>query len=354
MVAIVERLDRFISVRTFGIAFAVFFLLMLTTIIAAGLMGEPPQNEIEKIVTISNEETVPVTSGDLSQMDITEPPPQTPAVTEAGKPQPKDIQEVASGLTEDSPDGKLPIVSKVDGLTPFKAYSAEFMPDPAAKALVSFVMVDYGLSQKNSSTAISQLPSGVSFALDAYTRDAQKWTSDARKLNHEVWLSLPLQAKNYPQIDTGPKTVLAAMSADEAIKTRLPKTLGIATGYAGLVTDNASAFASASPSLQKILSSAAERGLGIVQSDPSDKTFGPLVAQTKAPFAQANLWLDGVSSDKDLLARFIELEASAVKNKKLIVFFRPYPATIAAISKWSKDASTRGIQLAPLSAVITK
>ncbi len=43
-----------------------------------------------------------------------------------------------------------------------------------------------------------------------------------------------------------------------------------------------------------------------------------------------------------------------MKNKKIIVFFRPYPVTIKAISDWAKQAAARGVQIAPLSAVVTK
>lgn len=351
--AIVHRLDNVISVKLFAIAFAASFILLIAGFVAAGMMGSAPSSSIEKLVSINPEKTVEVSSGDLNQLDITAPPPKPAATTEAGKPQARHIKPFIDGLHEKTAYGLAPIIHKTDGLTPFKAYAAEFTPDPAAKALISFVMVDFGLSQKNSSASIKELPEGVSFTLDAYTRDAQTWANHAREMNHEVWLSLPLQSKNYPQVDTGPKTILASLSPGDT-NNRILDTLGIATGYVGVITNNASAFESAKPSLQKSLSSIAERGLGIVQSDPADRTLGGLAAQTKAPFGQANLWIDQINSEKDLQAQFINIESSAVKNKKLIVFFRPYPATIKAITNWAKQAGNRGIQLAPLSAVISQ
>lgn len=350
----VTRLEDTLSVRTFTLSLAGLFALLLITIVTSGFLGQAPASGIEKILSIPGQDTVALNSGDLNELDITAPPPKPkPAVTEAGKPQPKEIENALSGLYEETPYGLVPVTRKEDGMTPFKAYASTFTPDPAAKATISFVMVDFGLSQKNSESSIKDLPEGVSFVLDAYTKNAQKWTDDARKFNHEVWLSLPLQTKDYPKIDTGPQTLLAALSDGES-NARLLQTLALATGYAGIVANNSVAYESKQEHLQKILSSIADRGLGIIQSDPSDKTLASLATQTKAPFAHADTWIDQVNSEKTLQAKFIDIEATAVKNKKLIVFFHPYPATLKALKKWSGEAANRGIQFAPLSAQVSK
>ena len=349
------RLEDTLSVKTFTLSLAVLFALMFSAIGVGGFLGEAPPNGIEKTLSIPGHDTVAVNSGDLNQLDITAPPPKPKpeATTEAGKPQPKKIETAVAGLHEETPQGLVPMTRKEDGLTPFKAYAATFTPDPSAKALVSFVMMDFGLSDKTSQSAITDLPQGVSFVLDAYTKNAQKWTDDARKFNHEIWLSLPLQTKDYPKIDTGPKTILTGLSDGES-NTRLLQTLSLSTGYVGVIADNASAYSAKPDLLQKILASVADRGLGIIQSDPSDRMLGQLAAKTKAPFAHADTWIDQVNSEKTLQAKFIDIESMAVKNKKLVVFFHPYPATLKALKKWSTESANRGIQLAPLSAVVSK
>lgn len=353
---LVNRLEDTLSVRTLTFTLAGLLGLTLLTVITSGFIGKPPVKGIEKLLSIPGEDTVAVNSGDLNELDITAPPPSkanTSDVTQAGKPQAKAIESTVSGLQEETPYGLVPVIRQQDGVTPFKAYSSTFTPDPAAVATVSFVMVDFGLSKKYSESSIKDLPEGVSFVLDAYTKDAQKWTDEARKLNHEVWLSLPLQTKDYPKVDTGPKTILSSLSEGDA-NTRLLQTLALSTGYAGVIAHNASAYSSSANNVQKLFTSIADRGLGLIQSDPSDKIIGTLAAKSNPLFARADTWIDQVNSEKTLQAKFIDIEATAVKNKKLIVFFHPYPATLKALKKWSEEAANRGIQFAPLSAAVSK
>ncbi len=347
---VLTRLDEVIAVKTFSLATAFFLTCIVATFITAGLSGKSPVNGIEKTLSIPTHDTVAVDSGDLNQLDITAKPAPKPKLNE---PQPIEIEDAVAGLHTETPHGLVPIIRKEDGLTPFKAYAAPFAVDPSAKALVSFVMLDYGLSEKTSDTAVKNLPSGVTLVLDAYTRDAQKWTSEARRHGHEVWLSLPLQSKDYPTIDTGPKTILATLSDGDA-DNRLKQTLGVATGYSGLVINNSFGFGKAPNLLEKVLNDIAGRGLGIVQSSTIDQNLSKLVAQTKAPFALADLNMSNMDSGKSLPEKLIDIEAMAVEKKKLVIFFSPYPATIKALQDWSEKASNRGVQFAPLSAVVSK
>ncbi len=346
--------DYYLSLKTLRYALASLLTLAVAVIILAGFLGTPPLRGPQTIVSLQSEKTVAVNSGDLNQLDLKTPPPAPPSpaiVTDAGKPQPHDIEDAIAGLHEATPYGLAPVVRVEDHMTAFRAYASPFTPAVDTKGTVSFVMVDFGLSDKISQSGITDLPSAVTFLLDTNAKNAQKWTSDARRYSHEVWVSLPLQTNDYPQIDTGPKTIIANMDPTESNK-RLLQTLGVSTGYAGVIINNANAFASLKDQLQKVLASVSARGLAIAQSDPADKSTSDMAAAINAPFTQNNTWIAQISSEKDLQTKFIDIESSAVKNKKIVVFFRPYPATIKAIQNFAKDSASRGIQLAPLSATI--
>ena len=349
------RLDDVFSLRTFLIALAVFLAVFIAAIVFAGMTGKVIDTSVHTVVAIPTESTIAQTSGDLNQLDITTPPPKpvtAQPIAQAGKPQPRNVEDYTNGLVEKTPFGFAPVISK-EGLTPFKAYSSTFAVDPKATALISFVMMDYGLSYKSSADAITNLPEGISFLLDANAKDAQKWTTGGRKYNHEIWLSLPLQPKDYPDTDTGPKTLLLNSKPEELSK-RLMQTLSLATGYAGIIVSNANAFVAQKDLLGNIMTEISKRGLGVIESDPSDKILGSVVASTKAPYAQNNFVIDNVVSAKDIQSALITIEGRAAKDKKIIVFFKPYPAIVKAITDWSVDAQNRGVQLAPLSAVVQK
>ncbi|PZP54043.1 MAG: hypothetical protein DI586_10370 [Micavibrio aeruginosavorus] len=343
------QVDEVIDVKTFSIASAVLLSGIVLTFIVSGLTGTAPVSGIEKTLIIPAHNTVAVDSGDLNQLDITSPPPkqiETKAKT-------IEIEDAIAGLHTETPYGLVPVIRKEDGLTPFKAYAPPFAANASAKALVSFVMTDFGLSEKTSESAIKNLPAGVTMVLDSYARGAQEWASKARTHGHEVWLSLPLQSIDYPAVDTGPKTVHSSLSDNEA-NIRMLQSLGIATGYSGVIVNNSLGFSQSQPLLQKILADIAGRGLGIVQSDKTDNNLSKMAAQTKAPYGVADVNIDLIDGEKSLSAKLIEIEAMAVDRKKLIVFFSPYPATVKALQDWSTKAAGRGIQFAPLSAIVSK
>jgi len=351
LAAKVERLDRHLSVKTFGLSFALLLTAAVGTIIWAGITGDTPRTVVEKTIEIPTIDTVAVKSGDLNQLDLKAKPPKGTA-TEAGKPQPRNIEAAIQGLYEKTPFGNVPIVRENDGLTPFKAYSAPFAADMNAKARISFLISDFGLSEKITRPLISDFPSAISFMVSPYLKDAQKWMNEARIYSHEVWLSVPVQGKTYPTVDTGPNTILHKMDESES-NARLLRSLGTATGYSGVVIDNLDAFGQHKNNAQKILSSIAMRGLGILQTDPNDALTLHFIGDIKAPTGMVTLNLDTPLSDKDVQNKLIEIGSAAVQKKKLIVLVRPYPATIKALQKWFPEAENRGIQLAPVSAILT-
>ncbi len=346
--AMAQRLEGILHLRTLYIALGSLFALLLTLILSAGFLGRPVSSGIEVLLPLPQEKTVAMQSGDLNQLDLKLPAPAQPNET---KPGPQDIEDAVAGLHETTPEGLVPVIRKEDGLTAFKAYAAPFTLAADAKGRIALVMVDYGLSDKGSASVAAQLPGAVTFALDPNTRQAQKWTGEARKNSHEVWISLPLQTRQYPAIDTGPRTLLVYGAPEETTK-RLLQTLALSTGYAGVVANDAASFAGAKDSLKKIMDEISGRGLGIVQSDPGDKILPSMLTDGRMPFGQANIWIDQVSSEKNLLTTFADIEAAAQKNKTVIVFFRPYPALVKAVANWSNTIDKRGLQLAPLSAVV--
>lgn len=340
-----NRVEDFFPLRSFLISLAALSGFSIAVISAVTLLHTPPASTVETFVTVP-EQTVAVKSGDLNQLDLHESP--APA---AAEPQPKEIEDAVAGLHETTAEGLVPIIRSGDKLTALKAYAAAFEKKPDTKATISLVMVDYGLSKKLSSDAIKALPEGVSLLLSPYTKAAQQWTNDARKENREVWLSLPVQTAAYPKIDTGPYTLLTNMNLAENEK-RLLRTLATSTGYAGVIVEEGNSFSSRKTDFEKIIASLSGRGLGLVQSDTKSPFIGEIAQEQKAAFGKNDFWIDSVSSEKDLQSKLRSVEAAAVKNGSVIVFFRPYPVLLKSLRKWSDDLASRQVQLAPLSHAI--
>jgi hypothetical protein len=350
----VQSFDRHVSAKTFALSFAATLICSAAAIAVTGIMGELPEKIVSTSVSIPTVSTVTVKSGDLNQIDLNSKPPaqENKSATDAGKPEAlSDVKPVIAGLIETTPQGNVPAIRDSDGLTPFKAYSAPFTADPNAKGRISFLVADFGLSAKNSLPLITDLPSGFSFLISPYLVDAQKWTDSARKYAHEIWLDIPMQSPEYPAVDTGPNSQLLNLSDTES-NTRLLKTLASITGYAGVTIDNLFTFEQNKDKLQKIVTSVAVRGLGILQPDPKKIFDLRFISDQKAPAGGAAFALDVPVSEKDIQAKLIEIETLAAQKKNIIVILRPYPVTIKTIKAWIPQAQSRGIQLAPVSAVL--
>jgi polysaccharide deacetylase 2 family uncharacterized protein YibQ len=356
MMALKERLEPHISVRAFALTLGG---LLGATFIATGILAlTSGGHTIDASVTIplSGNATIEDMTGQMTarslnagDMELDEPglPPSSTPVKKERPP----IEDAIAGLHENTPFGLVPVVRKSDGLTAFKAYKAEFSAAENTKAIISLVMVDYGLSKAASEKAISALPHGITFALSPYSQDAQKMTTTARQQGHEVWLTLPIQNASYGNSDSGNQTILVNASVDQN-KARLLSNLGKATGYVGVIDLDSPAFNNAAADLDSIYSNITTRGLALAQGNPKDTLTGEFATMNKSPFIQNDVWIDAVLTREAVDAEIKKLTQLALNGGTAVGFFRPYPAVIAAIHDWRMTFAAEQIELAPLSAAI--
>lgn len=292
--------------------------------------------------------STPDPQGETPTPPLEETPPPTHEQANVQAP----VEDSIAGLAETTDYGMLPQIRKEDGLTPFKAYQASFAPRAGTKALVSLVMVDFGLSSTSSLSALNNLPKGITYVVSPYTLDLQSWVTRARERGSEVWLSLPLQTRDYPNNDSGPLTVLAG-SGEDANKARLLSALGKATGYPGVLLTGSPSFDTDKAGLDSVFASLAERGLGVVQADPQDRLTSSYATQKSLPFIQATHWIDTSLEKEKVEARLQQIEKDAIERRTTIAFFHPYPSLLDHLTGWKKELEAKGIELAPLSAAIT-
>lgn len=311
-----------------------------------------------------NESDRAVTEPEPQDHTGTTPQPSTAAATSSPAPDlperpgdsavkkaPAPVEDAVAGVHENTPFGMVPVIRKNDGLTAYKAYKAEFSPAADTRAIVSLVMVDYGLSAAVSEKAIAALPPGVTFALSPYSGAAQKMATAARQGGHEVWLSLPIQHQGYGNDDTGSQSILVNASIDQN-KARLLTSLGKATGYAGVIDLDTPAFQDAAADLESIYSMIADRGLAMAQANPKDTVTGAFAVSRKVPFIQNDVWIDAAPGAEAVAKELDRLKQLALNGNIAVGFFHPYPAVLEAIKNWGAELATEKIEMAPLSAAI--
>lgn len=315
-----------------------FVLLIVWMILRADDTAKSLQPLIPAKVAAIEEPEIPVT-------------PQDPNAPPVGLQNAKNIHALPTapieGLSE-SKDGKiLPLARLQDDMTPFQAYKKPFTAI-AGKNLVSIVVMDFGLSEKISTSLLENLPPEISFVISPYTANASKWASSARAYGHEFWLSLPMQTNGD---DTGPNTLMPSAPLEQN-KARLTNVLGAAVGYAGLVTQKDHILKPDDGGASDILGQIFGRGLALAESNPSETAYGLSIAMEAGyPYVQNNFWIDADLRPEYIDRALGELEMQAGNKGKAIAFVRPYPVAIKKVQQWLLGAEERGMQIAPLSAM---
>jgi polysaccharide deacetylase 2 family uncharacterized protein YibQ len=241
--------------------------------------------------------------------------------------------------------------------TVFSAYKAplfEALKTRAYKGTVSLVMVDYGLSDKITAQAARAFKDlHITYALSPYALTPQEKIDSARKNGHEVWLTLPLQAKHFPWNETGPMTLLIKSKANEN-RRRLIWLLSLAKGYTGLMDVQDSYFTTSESELNSLFSALHEHGVAYITSDDTDaEVIESMARGAKVPFSQNNLWLTKTGRMDELDKNLKALEKMAteqIDQSSVTAFFPAYPNVIARIAQWAdQSAKQQGIIFVPAS-----
>ncbi len=297
---------------------------------------------------------IPVKTASIEKPEkpVSKPDPNSPSQKALGNA--KNInalpQAPIEGLFETVDGRTLPKSRFEDDLTPFEAYKKPFKA--TGQSLVSIVVVDYGLSETISQSLLDNMPADISFVMNPYTGDPARWASAARAYGHEFWISLPMQTKDTAPSDVGPDALVLNGGLPEN-KARLQAVMGVASGYAGLVSEKDHIFKpddiDVAPSAQQIFG----RGLAFAESNPDIPAFGLSYAmQEGSPYVQNNFWLDGDLRPETIDRLLQMLEIQAVRKGKVVAFMHPYPIVVNKVQDWARTLEAKNIQMAPLSAMV--
>lgn len=257
------------------------------------------------------------------------------------------------GLFETTEHGLLPVIRATDGLTPFEAYRRSFNPAHTApsggRGLVSIVVLDMGLSQTATTSAIKDLSPDISLALNPYAAQPDFWQDQARAAGHELWLILPTPA---PGSDPGPQA-LSDSAGLETNGNRLLWALGRMTGYPGIIIKSSGALESSTQG-ENLRAPLFTRGLAIADLAPvPSQTIEVAAIAVKAKYTSGAKILDSDLRAQAIRESLESLESAVIEKGHAIGVLSPSPVAYQEISKWIETLPRKNIILAPLSAQMT-
>jgi len=242
----------------------------------------------------------------------------------------------------------LPTISSVKISTPSEANARPFA-NPENKPVIALIVGGLGTSARQTNAAIDDLPPEVtlSFIADASPRLIRR----AREKGHEVLLEVPMEAYERGRTLPHAQTLLASGTADDN-KQRLDRLLSRGSDFYGVINHNGEKFADADGALAPIFGRLQERGLAFFRhgSTPS-KSFDVAAGQQDITYASANENIDTQVEAEAIERRLQQLEAIAKAEGAALGTGFAYPLTMDIIMAWARRLESKGILLAPASAV---
>ncbi len=261
------------------------------------------------------------------------------------------VRAPVRALTERGPSGPLPKVAR-NGRKPWQVYGR---PVPKAVLLsdrpkVAIVIGGLGLNAKSTERAIRELPGVITLAFAPHAKNLQTRINMARRNGHEVLLQVPMEPWGYPEVNPGPKTLLASAGKRETLSA-LHWFMGRATGYVGLVNYSGQKFLSEGPALSHVLHEVKRRGLLFLDDGSAAKSLSPELSMVIGlPPLAATVRLDTDRDPFAIQARLSELEEQAARKGRAIGMGSAFPETLEALQDWLSGLRGR-IDLVPLSAM---
>jgi polysaccharide deacetylase 2 family uncharacterized protein YibQ len=271
-------------------------------------------------------------------------------------PRPKDdlpAPPIDANLMEVSPFGPLPVISP-DGRASWQVYSqpVDASKISVTKGTVAIVVENAGLSEPALRAFLDALPPPVTFAFNPYAPELDYWIGRTRARGHEVLMGLPMEPRNFPTADPGPRALMKDYNEARAIEA-MKWSLGRGAGYVGLLTIMGDSFTETAWRIDPVLREIGKRGLLFVDSTTE---AGRAVTQARAealglPYAAARFRIgDDVAQDA-IQEIFSKTQAAAQKNGEAVLVVSPYPVVLSLLQQWLPMLAANDVALVPVSYV---
>jgi polysaccharide deacetylase 2 family uncharacterized protein YibQ len=218
-------------------------------------------------------------------------------------------------------------------------------------ALVSIIIRDLGLDERDTYNAITNLGPNVTLAFSPYGRDAKGWAMKARQDGHEVFLGIPMEPTVSLDAEM-PNMLLASLPREENLK-RLDWLIAQIGEFNGFINIMGGRLSQTPEAMLAVMEALKARDLPYLDDGEAAHPIALLTAaRLKMRYRVADESakdLRGINDIPGLLAR---LEATARQKGSAIAILPPDTETIRQVILWSSKLQQKGIKLVPASQII--
>lgn len=238
------------------------------------------------------------------------------------------------------------------GLILFLACLPVVVAADADKPLISIIIDDMGNQLADGQRAL-ELPGAVTYAFLPHTPYARRLANRAHVLSREVMLHLPMDAHGGNRL--GPGGLTRHMTEGKLQETlvsslaAVPHVVGVNNHMGSLLTRHPGA-------MQWLMKGLRDHGgLYFIDSRTSPVTVAEKVAlENELPTASRDVFLDHVREPEAIRLQFLRLIQIARRHGKAIGIGHPYPVTSEILSQELAQLEAHGVQLVPVSRLLTE
>jgi uncharacterized protein len=279
------------------------------------------------------------------------PPPKYASIDEIpGLPHYKETEQPVATV-EEKPRARPQVAAAVASpQAAWKRYAVPFR-DLNAKPLIAVVIDDVGIDRPHSKRAW-ELPGPLTLSFLPYAKDLREQAAAAHGKGQELMLHLPMEPMG--RADPGPGALLVSLS-DAELKQRVIAALDSFDGYVGVNNHMGSRFTANKPDMETVLKLFKARGLMFLDSRTTAQSVGDQVAQEMGlPSIVRHVFLDDDESLESVRRKLAETEAVARRQGFVVAIGHPHEATLQALGEWLPGLQSKGMALAPATAVLRK
>jgi polysaccharide deacetylase 2 family uncharacterized protein YibQ len=230
-------------------------------------------------------------------------------------------------------------------------YQTQVLGPTQQENKAAIVIDDLGLDLKMA-RKFCELEIPVTLAILPYQRHSKRVAREALRHGKEVILHLPLQPRDYPDVNPGTGALLLSMNREQ-IQAEVAQQLDALPGCVGVSNHMGSLFTEQEVQMRWVLSVLAERHLFFLDSLTTPHSACRCVARDLAvPFVRRTHFLDVERSEDAIVRQLCSLLDKAVQQGGAIGIAHPTEETLAALPKVSAAFAAKGVRLVPVSDMV--
>jgi len=224
---------------------------------------------------------------------------------------------------------------------------------PAKGPRLAVIIDDMGQSLGKARKLLHIMGSDLTWSILPFSAKTREVVQLAADNGLEYLLHVPMEPKGYPQVDPGPGGIMVDMSPDQ-IRAILTNDLDQIPGAVGANNHMGSRFTEDIPGMHVVLQEIKSRGLFFMDSLTSPHSKVKVIAQEMhIPVAFRDVFLDNRQDVEEILGQLRKAERLALRMGQAVAIGHPYPETLTALAKWSKERDS-GVELVKLSRLVTE